>query len=223
MKKVVRTVWISLLTGMAFLVACTGPGKLTRAEKKQLKKERTEIVMRLQEFQTEERVDAENELLSLGPSIILDNDNYTRIRELYRDRNEELYLLERLVGIEQALKNDEAAKNSQQQLDKAKARHAILKDAIENAVPPCVYGPPPTPQVDRESLEKLNSRIEQKEKELDSISTIIQRREGACVYGSPEVIEKYSKETNRLREEAQKIHKELMSLKNERKRKTGGL
>lgn len=223
MKKIVRTVWISMLTGLAFLVACTGPGKLTRAEKKQLKKERTEIVARLQEFQTEGRVDAENELLSLGPSIILDNANYTRMKELYRERDEELYLLERLVGIEQALKNDEAAKNGQQQLDKAKARHAILKDAIENAVPPCVYGPPPTQKEDRENIKQLNTRIEQKEKELDSISAIIQRREGACIYGSPEVIEKYGKETNRLREEAQKIHKELMSLKNERKRKTGGL
>ena len=44
MKKVVRTVWISLLTGLAFLVACTCQNKLTRAERKQLRQERDSIV-----------------------------------------------------------------------------------------------------------------------------------------------------------------------------------
>ena len=49
MKKVVRTVWISLLTGLAFLVACTTPKGLTRAEKKQLKAERAELVAQIEE------------------------------------------------------------------------------------------------------------------------------------------------------------------------------
>ena len=48
MKKVVRTVWISLLSGLAFLVACTCQNKLTRAEKKQLKQERAVIMEQIE-------------------------------------------------------------------------------------------------------------------------------------------------------------------------------
>ena len=44
MKKVVRTVWVSLLSGLAFLVACASPNGLSRAEKKQLKAERAAII-----------------------------------------------------------------------------------------------------------------------------------------------------------------------------------
>ena len=44
MKKVVRTVWIGALSGLAFLAACcTTKGGLTRAERKQLIKERDSI------------------------------------------------------------------------------------------------------------------------------------------------------------------------------------
>ena len=44
MKKVVRTVWIGALSGLAFLAACcTTKGGLTKAEKKQLIKERDSI------------------------------------------------------------------------------------------------------------------------------------------------------------------------------------
>lgn len=216
MKKIVRTVWISMLTGLAFLVACTGPGKLTRAEKKQLKKERTEIVAKLQTFQEDWRIPAEDEVISMGPRIVFDDPNFAKMRALYSDRSEELYLLERLVGIDEALKNNKAANESKQQLNDVRERHAILKDAIENAVPPCVYGPPPV-EPPQEPIQDLDNKINQLEHDLDSISIILQRREGACVYGSPEVIERYGKETQRLRDEAQKIHKELLRLKDERK------
>lgn len=44
MKKVVRTVWISALSGLAFLAACcTTKGGITKAERKQLVKERDSI------------------------------------------------------------------------------------------------------------------------------------------------------------------------------------
>ena len=44
MKKVVRTVWIGALSGLAFLAACcTTKGGLTKAERKQLMKERDSI------------------------------------------------------------------------------------------------------------------------------------------------------------------------------------
>lgn len=43
MKKVVRTVWIGALSGLAFLAACTAKNGLTRSERKQLIKQRDEI------------------------------------------------------------------------------------------------------------------------------------------------------------------------------------
>lgn len=245
MKKIVRTVWISMLTGLAFLVACTGPGKLTRAEKKQLKNERTEIVTKLQAYQKDWRVDAENHLLDIGPSIVLDKDKYDAIKELYKDRQEEQALLERLLNIDQALKDDKAAQNSEQRLGDVRERTLLLRDAIQNAEPPRLYGPPPisdrqrsldslrqaqsrepkemlygpptTPKSDRLSKQELNDKIGQLQSDLDSIRALLQRREGACVYGSPEVIERYRQKTERLRSEGQEIEKELLRLENERK------
>ncbi len=43
MKKVVRTVWIGALSGLAFLTACCSEKGLSRAERKQLMKERDSI------------------------------------------------------------------------------------------------------------------------------------------------------------------------------------
>ena len=43
MKKVVRTVWIATLSGLAFLAACCGSRGLSRAERKKLVKERDAI------------------------------------------------------------------------------------------------------------------------------------------------------------------------------------
>ena len=43
MKKVVRTVWISTLSGLAFLAACCSAKGLSKAERKQLLRERDSI------------------------------------------------------------------------------------------------------------------------------------------------------------------------------------
>lgn len=43
MKKIVRTVWIGALSGLAFLAACTAKNGLSRSERKQLIKQRDEI------------------------------------------------------------------------------------------------------------------------------------------------------------------------------------
>ena len=59
------------------------------------------------------------------------------------------------------------------------------------------------------------TRKEQLQQQLDSISNILQRREGACIYGSPEVMEKYRNETNRLKTEAAEIQKQLEDLDKE--------
>ena len=54
MKKVVRSVWICALSGLAFLAACTVQNGLTRKERKQLMKERKQVEMRLSEVKSDE-------------------------------------------------------------------------------------------------------------------------------------------------------------------------
>lgn len=130
MKKVVRTVWISLLSGLAFLAACT----TTKHGK----------------FET----------LYGSPEV-----NVPANQESINEMNA------RLDQIEQRI-------NEMKGPDK-------------------------------------QSRREQLQQQLDSISNILKRREGACIYGSPEVMEQYRNETLRLHKEASKLQKELEDLDKE--------
>ena len=66
----------------------------------------------------------------------------------------------------------------------------------------------------KENEEKMQ-RIDQLSHQLESINSIIQRREGACVYGSPEIIEQYGQETRRLKQEAEQLQQQINELKNE--------
>lgn len=51
MKKIVRIVWISALSGLAFLAACCTQNGLTRKERKQLLKEREQVEMELANYE----------------------------------------------------------------------------------------------------------------------------------------------------------------------------
>ena len=123
MKKIVRTVWISLLSGLAFLVACTSPKGLTRAEKKQLKAERKELVAQINDQASK---------TSNNPKIMMSL------------RQQEIELRERLYQIDSKLgNNEEIDKNTyslgliQQEIDSLRQ---VIKKAHEPK--PCVYGPP---------------------------------------------------------------------------------
>ena len=124
MKKIVRFVWISLLTGTAFLVACASHNGLTRSQKKQLREERDAIT---------EQIEVNRERAS----------KITEPHELYNMRNEELRLRTRLETIYQEL--DEAVA-----LDQNKDKQQSLKRELDSLqrvirhgdIPPCVYGPP---------------------------------------------------------------------------------
>lgn len=50
MKKVVRIVWISALTGLAFLTACTVHNGLTRSQVRQLTKKRQALIERINQI-----------------------------------------------------------------------------------------------------------------------------------------------------------------------------
>ena len=136
MKKVVRTVWISLLSGLAFLAACTG------------------------------------------------------IKNSAKDKK-----FETIYGCPEVSAPVEA---SQEGIDEMNARLDKIEQRINE-----IKGP------------DKQSRREQLQQQLDSISNILKRREGACIYGSPEVMEQYRNETLRLHREASKIQKELEDLDKE--------
>ena len=135
MKKVVRIVWISLLSGLAFLVACVGNKNSSKGNK----------------FET----------LYGCPEVEAPVANQKEINEMNA----------RLDGIEQRI-------NEMKNPDK-------------------------------------KARKQQLQQQLDSISNILQHREGACIYGSPEVMERYRNETNRLKTEAAEIQKQLEDLDKE--------
>lgn len=70
-------------------------------------------------------------------------------------------------------------------------------------------------KVNKNDKEEKRQKVVQLTQQLDSINSIIQRREGACVYGSPEVIQQYGEETRRLRKEAEDIKQQIKDLENE--------
>lgn len=192
MKKVVRTVWISLLSGLAFLVACTTPKGLTREEKKQLKAERVELTRMLQAHQ-----------------MVTSDDP----RQLKSIREDELNLRLRLLDVEFRLGNEKGVSQNNERIDQINHDIDSLRQVISDSnIQPCVYGPP---VIDQPLNEKEQTRKELMDR-LETLRNTIRRREGAVVYGSPEIIKKYGEETRRLKQEAQEIEKQLEELDNEK-------
>ena len=145
MKKVVRTVWISVLTGLAFLVvACTSQNRIPRKVRKQLMAERDSIEVRIND--TKERAD-----IYWNAPFMKDLDSYDNLNEtrdacmtLIEIKEEQIDLYNRLNEINTLLgKEEEAAKNDDASI-KARSEIKLIEEIINNLVPPCLYGPPPT-------------------------------------------------------------------------------
>lgn len=185
MKKVVRTVWISLLSGLAFLVACTSGKGLTRAEKKQLKQERSAIISQIDQRRLESQ-DIDNPQTMMGY------------------RAEELQLRRRLGEINGLLNDKQATLDNEEQMGNLTSELDSLQAVINSGhdTPPLLYGPPVTDRR-RELTNQLNQLLE-----------AIKRRESACVYGSPEVIQRYGEETRRMRQEAEELRQQINELDN---------
>ena len=195
MKKVVRTVWISVLSGLAFLVACTCQGKLTRAEKKQLKAERTAIIEQIEQKQQEAAV-------------------YEKPDQVMTVKQDELELRNRLDEINTILGDKQAASDNHNEIGKINQEIDSLQRVIEESeVIPLLYGPPVNDPGYQEFI-KRQQRDDLKN-QLEQLSNAIRRREGACVYGSPEAIKKYGEETNRLKKEAESIRQQIEELDKE--------
>ena len=195
MKKIVRTVWISLLSGLAFLVACTTTKGLSRSEKKQLKAERVEIISQIDQQRQESSGVTD-------PTVMM---NY---------RNTELKLRERLCQIDDLLGNEKALKDNNDIIADIHSEMDSLT-AVYNATHepgPCVYGPPPVKPDELTPLQELNKTRNDLLNQYREIQQVIQRREGACVYGSPEVIQRYGEETRRLKKQSLEIEEQVKEI-----------
>jgi hypothetical protein len=195
MKKIVRTVWISILSGLAFLVACTCTKGLTRSEKKQLKAERTAIMTQIDQKRLESQTVED-------PGIMMS----------YKDA--ELQLRQRLNEINSLLRDEQAANENIQQMGNLNAEMDSLQQVIDQSTRiPCVYGPPTNdPGYKQWQLQQRRNDLSDR---ISQLRSAIQRREGACVYGSPEAIKKYGEETQRLKNQLQELTQQLQDLEKE--------
>ena len=121
MKKVVRTVWIGALSGLAFLTACCSAKGLSKAERKQLVQERNEVMMELDRTRNYEVEGSLDEFMG---------------------HKDDIYALEnRLDAINSRL-------GDSIDLDRNIRRRQILRRIdsldylIKNYIPPCIYGSP---------------------------------------------------------------------------------
>ncbi len=174
MKKVVRSVWICALSGLAFLGACCTQNGLTRKERKQLLKEREEVEMQLSKYKDDE-IDT--------PFI----DEY-----MYR-RSEKYALENKLDSINFCL-------GASIDLDRNTRRRQILQRIdsldfmIKNYTPPVYYGPPSGLMDDDDriedkvivesDIERWERQLKEAKKELDEFD-IPRLPDAEVLYGSP--------------------------------------
>ena len=164
MKKVVRIVWIGALTGLAFLAACCSTKGLTRAEKKQLKKDRDSI----------QQVLDMKWMVDPGEDPVAVAEYNAEINCLKYQIDSINFQLGKNVDIEQSKQRLEWSKQEvemskqgitlQQRIDE-------LRNAIRMREGACIYGSPEVIQAYgkktqemRDELERLESQLEKTEK-----------------------------------------------------------
>ena len=190
MKKIVRVVWISALTGLAFLSACLTQNGLTRRERKQLLKEREQVEMQLEKVKSAE-----------WENPVEDDPNYYQCYWFaFMEHFDKKYSLEnKLDSINYRLGEDI-------DLDRNIRRRQILKRIdslnvqIKGYIPPCVYGPPPGDDFGYEPPEPADviweRELEEAKKELDAFDRT--KTQGTeiyeALYGVPVINYKDSKQ-----------------------------
>ena len=187
MKKVVRSVWICALSGLAFLTACTVQNGLTRKERKQLMKERKQLEMQLSKVKSDEMENPPED----------DPNFYRCFWEEYTAHYQEKYALEnKLDSINYRLGEDI-------DLDRNFRRRQILQRIdslnllVKSYIPACIYGSPEMMEgggVREESdIERWERQLEEANKELlefDISGLPVRRAEGRAadvLYGSPDL------------------------------------
>ena len=156
MKKVVRTVWIGALSGLAFLAACFTTKGLTKAEKKQLIHDRDSI----QGILTRR----EGAAVYGSPEIIAEYG-----AETMRLRYE-------LDSINQRLGEDVNLEESKANYEKSKRRSELmqrlteLQSALQRREGACIYGSPEVIEEYGRETERLRQEAEAVRKELDELN-----------------------------------------------------
>ena len=163
MKKVVRTVWISALSGLAFLAACcTTKGGLSRAERKQLVKERDSI----QEILNRREMAA----VYGSPEIIQSYGLETlRLRSHLDSIN---YRLGEDVDLElsaQKVKDKEKQVEKAMRISELRQRLEILQNTIREREGACVYGSPEVMEMYGIETNRLRQEAADLEKEIERI------------------------------------------------------
>ena len=167
MKKVVRTVWIGALSGLAFLAACCSTKGLSKAERKQLMHERDSI----QDILTRR----EGAAVYGSPEIIA---RYGA--ETYRLRNQ-------LDSINAKLGEDVDLEKSARRLA-LQERIVELQSAIQRREGACVYGSPEIIENYGKETQRMRDELETVRKELRELNkpdTPINEGKVEALYGAP--------------------------------------
>ena len=168
MKKVVRTVWIGALSGLAFLAACCSQNGLTRKERKQLVKQRDSI----QEILTRR----EGAAVYGSPEIIA---RYGA--ETYRLQNQ-LDSINAKLGVYVDLEKSARRLALQERI-------VELQEAIQYREGACVYGSPEIIEEDGRETQRMIDEVKAIRKELKELNTPqdqINQGKTETLYGSPQ-------------------------------------
>lgn len=156
MKKIVRTVCIGTLSGLAFLAACcTSRGGLTRAERKQLIRERDS----LQDILTRR----EGACVYGSPEIIA-----TYSAETYRLRSQ-IDTINSRLGEEVDLESNALHADTLQRKAELLRRVSELRTIIQEREGACIYGTPEIMEQYGEETRRLNAELEELTRELEEL------------------------------------------------------
>lgn len=162
MKKIVRTVWIGALSGLAFLAACTAKNGLSRSERKQLIKQRDEIQTLLKM--------RESSAVYGSPEVMMNYGLQTmRMRNKLDSIN---FRLGENVDIEKSteqLKKREKEVNNFMKTKELRMRLESLMATIREREGSCVYGSPEIIEEYGRETRRLRQEAEQIRKQIEDI------------------------------------------------------
>ena len=163
MKKIVRIVWIGALSGLAFLAACCSSKGLTKAEKKQLKRDRDSI----------------QEILDLH-WMAAPEDNPVAIAEYKLDSMLLQYQIDSIdyrlgknVDIEESKQHLEQKK---QAVEMSKKRSALmerieeLRVALQRREGACIYGSPEVMKEYGKKTQEMRDELKGLEEQLEGMN-----------------------------------------------------
>ena len=153
MKKIVRVVCIGVLSGLAFLAACCTQNGLTRRERKQLTKEREEVLWKLTRCQGMER--------KYGPV-----DEFMSLKSTMLSLENRLDTINFRLGDSIDLDRSLRRRQLQYRIDS-------LNFLINNYTPACIYGGPDQMGSGRiktyPELDEYNEELRKVQAELDAL------------------------------------------------------